>query len=118
MTGISLAQLAVAGGSVGGSLGIVLVMVKWTATFIAGRLDKREDRLDAGTQLLIGQLQEQVKGLLEHKETVERKLAECMERDIEKERRIAQLEGLAAGFGDARQHAALIVAGEKAKDKG
>jgi hypothetical protein len=91
--------------------------VKWATTFIFGRLDRREARLDEGTATLIQQLQDQVKGLLDHKEAVEKKLAECVERDIEKERRIAQLEGLTAGLGDARQHAQLIVSAEKRKQE-
>jgi hypothetical protein len=118
------AQLAIAGGSAGGMFGLVLVAVRWCANFIAGRLDKREEHLgrkeehlDAGTQRLIVQLQEQVNGLIEAKATTDKLLAECLDRDIEMKRRVAQLEGLTAGLGDARQHAALIVASEKRKDQ-
>jgi hypothetical protein len=101
---------------VGGGMALGFVAVKWATTFLFGRIDKREARVDAGTQLLMEQLQRQVKELLEYKATVDAKLRECLERDIEKERRIAQLEGLTAGFGDARQHAQLIVSAEKRKN--
>jgi hypothetical protein len=117
MTGIGFWDFAMGAPLVGGGMAFGFVVVKWFTTFIFGRIDKKEDRLDAGTQLLIVQLQEQVKGLLEHKESVEKKLADCLERDIEKERRIAWLEGLNAGMGDARQSAARIVAADKADRK-
>ena len=92
--------------------------VRWLIVYFTGRYDAREAHIDRATNDLIEQLERQVKGLLEYKETVDAKLHECMERDIEKERRIAQLEGMMAGFGDARQHAQLIVSAEKKKDNG
>lgn len=115
--GDTILQTLAFGGSAGFSLGFAFLFVRWLASFIAGRQDARTAHLDGATKLLIDQLQEQVKALIEHQETTERKLAECMDRDIEKERRIAHLEGIQLGMGDARQHAALIVANEKLKDK-
>ena len=77
MTGIDFAQLAVASGSAGGVFGLVFVAVRWTANFIAGRLDKREAQLDAGTRLLIEQLQTQVVDLLSRVAKIDRELEEC-----------------------------------------
>lgn len=91
--------------------------VQWLILYFTGRHDAREAHIETATRSLIEQLQRQVKDLIDHRDLVEAKLAECMDRDIEKERRIAQLEGMMAGLGDARQHAALIVANEKMKDK-
>lgn len=105
------------GGSAGFGLGFAFLVVRWLAVFIAGRVDKREAQIDAGTALLIRQLQEQVAGLIEYKKTVDAALRECLERDLEKEYRIAQLEGMIHGTGDARQYAQLIVSADKASDK-
>lgn len=115
--GDTILQTLAFGGSAGFSLGFAFLFVRWLAAFIAGRQDARTAHLDTATKLLIDQLQEQVKGLLEYKRTVDAKLAECLDRDIEKERRIAQLEGMMAGLGDARQHAQLIVSSEKQRGK-
>lgn len=112
-SGVALST-AVYGTTMGFGLGTAFLFVRWLATFIAGRQDARLAHLDGASKLLITQLQDQVRGLLEYNMTVDAKLADCLERDIEKERRIAQLEGMMAGFGDARQHAQLIVSAEKA----
>lgn len=115
--GVALSN-AVYGTTTGFGLGFAFLFVRWLATFIAGRQDARLAHLDGASRLLVEQLQDQVRALIEYNTTIDAKLAECVERDIEKERRIAQLEGMMAGFGDARQHAQLIVAAEKKGAKG
>lgn len=116
MTGNDLLQLALAGGSAGGlSLGIVLVVARWTANFIAGRIDKREARLDTGTQRLIVGLQEEVDRLSGECTTLRERVSATEEEHAQCRRELMELRGLIQGRGDARQHAALIVAAEKRK---
>lgn len=104
-------------GSAGIGAGFGFFLVRWMAVFAAGRWDKKEAHLDAATQLLIRQLQEQVSGLLERLSAIESDLAACKRLHAESEAQRLRLEGLMQGLGDARQQAALIVASEKAKDK-
>lgn len=120
MTGLSLVQLAVAGGSVGGSLGLVLVAVKWTANFIAGRIDRSQARLDEGTQQLIEHLREQVtilvgdcRELREWRASAEKGLRDCERRHAESEAEVMRLKATMQGYGDARNIAQLQVAADK-----
>lgn len=109
MTGLDLLQLAIASGTAGGSFGLVFVFVRWAANFVAGRIDKKADRLDAATEYLIGQLSGQVKTLLSRCNQIEEHHAHCLEE-------LASLRGYVDGMGSARQHAQLIVSAEKRKD--
>lgn len=120
MTGLSLVQLVVAGSSIGGSLGLVLVAVKWTASFIAGRIDRSQDRLDAGTQQLIEHLREQVtilvgdcRELREWRAEAEKDLRECERRHAESEAEVMRLKATMQGYGDARQIAQIQAAADK-----
>lgn len=120
MTGIDLLQLAVAGGSAGGSLGLVFVAVRWTANFIAGRLDKKEAALDAGTQQLIEHLRQQVtilvgdcRELREWRAEAEKDLRECERRHAESEAEVMRLKATMQGYGDARQLAQIKAAADK-----
>jgi hypothetical protein len=116
VTGIDFAQLAVASGTAGGSFGLVFVAVRWAANFIAGRMDHKEAVVDAGTQRLIDRLEKQVDGLIERMERVDADLAECKRLHAESEADRMRLNALLQGYGDARQHAQLIVSAEKLKD--
>lgn len=106
----------VGGGSAGFGLGTVFVAVRWAANFIAGRLDKREARVDEGTHRLIDRLEKQYETVLERLTHVESELAECTRKHAQTEAELMQLRGFQAGMGDARQHAQLIVSAEKAKE--
>lgn len=117
------AQLAVAGGSAGGMFGLVFVFVRWTANFIAGRMDRREARLDAGMIGLIDGLKAEIarlSGECKDLRTAVAKhgdeLTECRKKHAESEAEVMKLKAMLAGFGDARQHAQLIVSAEKKKD--
>lgn len=113
MTGLDLAEVAMASGTAGGSFGLVFVAVRWFANFMAGRLDRRQDHIDIATKELIDGLRRDVSDLRERVTLTERQLRECERKHSESEARVMQLEAMAAGMGDARQHAALIVASEK-----
>lgn len=97
--------------------GVGFFAIRWAATFLAGRYDKREAVLDSGTQLLIRQLQDQVKDLLERQARTDEALEECKHQHAEARREVMELRGMIQGRGDARQEAARIVAIEKLGDK-
>ena len=75
-----IATLSTAG--MGAGLGFF--MVKWLAEWASSRWDKRADLIDHGTELLIEQLQAQIKAILEREvelqlrlQNVEASLVEC-----------------------------------------
>lgn len=104
--------------SVGGmSFGFSFLVVRWFASFIAGRMDKRQEHLDEATRELINGLRTDVKELREWRSRAEAELIECERKHSQSEAKVARLEATLAGFGDARQHAQLIVASEKAQSK-
>lgn len=113
-----MAEVALASGTAGGSFGLVFVTVRWLATFIAGRMDKRQDHLDEATRELIDGFRRDVADLRARVTSAETQLRECERKHSESEAKVMQLEAMLAGFGDARQHAALIVASEKKEAKG
>lgn len=96
--------------------GIGLLVIRFLSLVIQ-QWNVKEDRLDKGTKTLIEQQQQQIASLLEWKDDVEVALKECQQRHAASELEVARLSGLLAGFGDARQQAALIVAAEKAEGK-
>jgi septal ring factor EnvC (AmiA/AmiB activator) len=110
---LELANWVVAGG--GASIGFFTI--RWLAIFFAGRFDKQAERIDKNQQLLVSQLQAQIASLIEWKAEVEVQLRECQQKHADSEREVARLNGLLVGLGDARQHAALIVANEKKASK-
>lgn len=103
-----------AGAAAGGGFGVI----KWTAEFFAGRIDKRASAIDAGTLFLIDNLRAEVARLAERVETVETDLAECHKLHAAAEARVMQLEATQRGLGDARAHAQLIIAAEKSEQRG
>lgn len=100
--------------------GIGFFFVKWLFEWFGGRMDKRADRLDAGTDKLIGLLQDQVASLIERGarlearlEKVEGDLAECKKRHAESDAEVMRLKAIMQGRGELRERAATIVAAEK-----
>ena len=88
-------------------------------------MDKRADRIDAGTDKLIKNLQEQVDALLERERVreerlakVEDDLAECKRRHAESEAEVMRLKAVIQGRGEVRDRVATIVAAERLADKG
>jgi len=123
MTSVGIWDVAIGGGSAGFGMGLVFVMVRWSANFLAGRLDKKEAQLDAGTQRLIAGLQQQIEALTNREDAreqrlshVEDELAECRRLHAESEADRMRLNAMLLGMGDARQHAQLIVSAEKRKE--
>lgn len=97
---------------------------KWLVEYIGGRMDKRADALDAGTQRLIENLQVQVNSLTERLvstitrlDHVEKELDECREQHAEARGELAQIKGVMQGLGDVRGTAAMIVAADRLKDR-
>jgi len=104
--------------SVGGmSFGFSFLVVRWFATFVAGRIDRKEANVDAGTQRLIERLEKQVDALLTRVTHIDEDLAECKRRHAESEAEVMSLKAQMQGYGKAREDAALIVASERLKDK-
>jgi hypothetical protein len=118
VTSLDLAQLAIASGTAGGSFGLVFVAVRWSANFIAGRMDRKEAHLDAGTQRMIDRLEKQVEALLERVTRIDEDLAECKRMHAESEADRMRLRAMLQGYGDARQVAQLKVAADRAIEKG
>ena len=58
----------------GGALGVGYAFAKWIIEYIGGRMDKRADRLDAGTQVLIDQLRSELDRMGERLETADSRL--------------------------------------------
>ena len=109
---LSITELAIATAQ-GGGFALGFVFLRWFLTFAAGRFDRREASLDAATQRLIGQLQEQIETLLKRLDQVEKDLADCKRQHAESEHDRAQLRGLLQAKGDEKQEAQRIIALEK-----
>lgn len=115
---------AVYGGSMGLGMGGAFLIVRWLATFLAGRIDKKEAHIDAGLKSLVDGLKDEIARLSDEcralrKQVSEhgRELAECRRKHAESEAEVMQLKAQMQGYGKAREDAALIVASERAKDK-
>lgn len=109
-------------GGVGIGTGIVIARlagrgISWMLVFFTGRQDRRQAQIDEATKELIEGLRTEVREVREELRLVKASLHECERKHLESEAKVARLEGTLAGLGDARQHAALIVAAEKVKDK-
>lgn len=120
----SLIALATTTLGLGAGGGVGFFFVKWLFEFFGGRMDKRADRLDAGTDKLIAQLQGQVEALLEREkqhvarlEKVEDELAECKRRHAESDAEVMRLKAILQGRGEMRERAAVIVAAEKLEER-
>lgn len=131
--GDDFGQLAVAGAGAGGTFGLTFVAVRWCANFIAGRLDRKEDRLDADMAGLIDGLKERVDALTTserelrqeltasreefraYQRETDEQLRECRRKHAESEAEVMQLRAMLQGYGDARNLAQANVAADKAE---
>jgi hypothetical protein len=130
------AETAVYGIGTGGGMALGLAFIKWFGTFLAGRVDKQQARVDAGTQALIAGLNTR---LAEEKESrlaeiarrvkveeemrlelrgMREALHECERKHADSEARVKQLEATMLGFGDAKQQAQRIISADKIARKG
>lgn len=106
-------ELLAASGTAGAGFGFAFLVIRWLATFIAGRMDKKEDRLDRSTAALLDRLEGEIEALTKRVEKAEAALTECKEQHAESSARVLHLEAILQGQGDARQYAQLIIADEK-----
>lgn len=113
----ALVPWATAGLGAGGGF----VFIKWLFEFFAARWDKKEAIIDGGMKELVDELKEQIAGLKEdgrdlraRLKVVEDDLAECKRMHSESEAERLRLAAMLQGYGDARQHAQLMIAAEKA----
>ena len=136
MDGLEAVTDAAAWVGTGAGAGAGFFFVRWLAVFMSSRWDKKEEQIDAGTQQVIALLREENTRLSEsEKQTraemaamraefgsrmdgMERALRECERRHAEADAAQMQLRAMLQGSGDAKQHAALIVAAEKKAEKG
>lgn len=115
----SVVSLAASGAGIGGGATIAFLFIKWVVEHFGGRMDKRADRLDAGTATLISQLQGQVAALLEREKmreerlsNVEGELAECKRRHADADAELMRLKAIQQGRGEMRDRAQVIVSAE------
>ncbi len=97
----------------GGGAGGGFLAVKWLIEWVAGRLDKREARIDAGTDKLIQALERQVGALSKRLEAVENSLADCQRKHAESEATVLRLQAILDGKGEIAQRAQAIVAADR-----
>jgi hypothetical protein len=97
----------------GGGAGGGFLAVKWLIEWVAGRLDKREARIDAGTDKLIQALERQVEALSKRLEAVENSLADCQRKHAESEATVLRLQAIIDGKGEIAQRAQAIVAADR-----
>lgn len=129
--GEDFGQLAVASGAAGGTFGLTFVAVRWCANFIAGRLDRKEDRIDADMASLIEGLKERVDALTKserelraelsanreefrtYQRETDEQLRDCRRKHSESEAEVMQLRAMLQGYGDARQLAQVNASADK-----
>lgn len=126
--GVALSTLAYTG--MGGfGFGASFLVVRWFASFTAGRIDKKEADIDEATVRLITGLERRLNEEIENRRQTEgemrselrdvrEQLAECNRKHAESEAEVGRLRAQMQGFGEARDRAAVIVAAEKKEAKG
>lgn len=126
--GESFAGLAY-GSSVGIGIGGSFLIFRWIVTFVAGQWRQKEEQLDASTRLLIEQLEHRLNNEIKNRETVEaelrrqlgdvgKALEECQKQHADARKEVMELRGAIQGYGNANQHAQLIIAADHAKHRG
>lgn len=103
-------EAAFSWGMSGMGAGLGFFAVRWVAIFVAGRWDKKEAQIDAGTRRLIEQLEHQIDALTKREESREQRLsrfendlADCKRLHAESEAEVMRLKAMLQGYGDARQ---------------
>lgn len=110
-----VARWAAGAAGFGGGAVAAIALIRWFVTFIAGRIDRRQERLDLLDQEIDKKWQkyrETIEGRLEKVEAENEKLRveyaevkedvdRCHAEKRELERRLAKLEGFATGRGEA-----------------
>lgn len=91
---------------------------RWIVEFFTGRLDKQQAHNDEVSQRQFDRLEKEIASLTARVTNAETSLLECTRKHAESEAHVLRLEAMLQGAGDARQHAALIVASEKKEAKG
>lgn len=114
---MNVAEVAVSTVGMGSGLGFGFFAVRWLASFLAGRFDKREEQLDAATHDIIDQLRNEVQRLAERLGAVEIELLECKKLHAEADDERRRLKAAMTGLGDAKQAAQLIIAADHAHNK-
>jgi len=122
---LALSTLAYSG--VGGfGLGFSFLVVRWLATFIAGRVDKKEEHIDTVTRELIEALQQQVNRLSQaerdlraeftsYRRDTDERLQDCQRKHAESEAEVMRLKAIMQGRGDFNNEMqAATVAAKKA----
>lgn len=110
--------------AVGAGTGMGFFFLKFLFEWFGGRMDKRQEMVDAGTKALIEHLQNQITSLTERQvkqdtriDTLQNDLDACRDKHAESEARVKQLEATMLGMGDARQQAQRIVSEERLKER-
>ncbi|WP_153039433.1 hypothetical protein [Sphingobium yanoikuyae] len=99
--------------TLGASGGGGFFAVKWFAEWIAGRLDKREQRLDDSAAKLIAGLEQRIETLTARLDTVERLLADCQKQHAKAEAEVMKLTAIVESKGIINQKAQAIVAADR-----
>ena len=103
--------------ALGGGAGGGFFIVKWFVEMIAGRLDKREARLDAGADKLIGALEKRIETLTQRLDAVEHLLADCQRLHSKSEAEVMRLTAIVEAQGEIRQRAQQVVAADRMDQK-
>lgn len=113
--GVALSTLAYSGVA-GFGLGTAFLFVRWAAHFIAARIDRKEDRLDAGMTALLEGMRTELDRVKKDCGEFRDALRECERKHSESAAEVMQLKAMLQGYGDARQIAQLQVAADKLKE--
>lgn len=104
-----LGGVAALGGGAGGGF----FAVKWFVEWLAGRLDKREARIDAGADKLIAGLERRLATLTDRLDKVENLLAECKSMHAKSEAEVLRLTALVEAQGEIRQRAQQVASADR-----
>jgi hypothetical protein len=113
ITEISQQSAILAGASAAGTGVLIWRLLAW----VSGRMDRREDRIDAATKTVIDTLEEMVKGLSARVKLVEHDLVDCQTKHANSEAEVAKLKAIIDAGGEIRQRAAGIVALNRLDDQ-
>lgn len=123
----SVPGLAAGGLTAGAGFALMLKLLDWLGGRVDARsavIERREQHADQAMETAFQTLQNQFSSALKRIDDLETEvqkvraeLVECMKKHAEAEARAAKAEAREQAMGDGRQHAALIVAQEKAAAK-